>query len=351
MDKIKFWFHLEKCNMRIAHVSFLITALLCVFSCSMQEGLFDLAGGNNMVLAIGYDGSTTKILSVEPDMDHYRVYDTGIATVPFPGAVVHAHEKVLWFLIGSVVYKLELEGSSAAVSVLSPGSAYAFGRSDDGNVVAWFGSDVYTILKDGSYAIVGSLTAPTAFFQDVFFRGEGGGLIIDQFTDNIYRVSSSSFGLYATVSYTPAVVGSQSYLKRVNGEFFIGTSGGYLYRDSNSNGTNFNLANTPITPLSSDYGISYSVISSSLWYIAYQSATNTDIVVVRYDNGVPSTVVSIPTTGMAYLFLRHYRDDTLILGVGNTASVNGLYIVDAGSNSYSAISTEYIIYGLSRVDE
>ncbi|HQO01441.1 MAG TPA: hypothetical protein PLI62_04155 [Spirochaetota bacterium] len=319
-------------------------------ACSMQEELFDLADGTNMLLAIGYDGSTTKIISLEPDLGHFHEYDTGLAMVPFPGAVAHAHGKILWFLVGSEIFKWKLEDSSTPVMVLSMGTIYVFGRSGDGNIIACFGSDVYSISEDGTYSIIGTIGAPVTFFRDVFSRRDGGGFIIDQSSGGMYTVSSGSIALYASSVFTPAT-SNQSFLKKVNGEFYVGTSDGFLYRDFNSNGTNFSLAITQISPLSGANSISYCVISSSLWYIAYQTATNADVVVMRYDNGVASPVISLPTTGMAHVYLCHYEGDKLVLGLGNTASAQGLYVIDAGKKSCTLLSGSYRIYGLSRVDQ
>jgi DNA-binding beta-propeller fold protein YncE len=335
--------------MRVACVIFLLAAVLCVFRCG-QEDIFDLADGTDMVLAIGYD-TTTKIIAVEPDAGYMKVYDTGIATGPEPGAVIHAHEKILWFLIATTVYRWELSEGSSPSLIFSPPAPGTFGLSGNNNIIVQDNTSVYSITRDGVSTSIATVDANITYYRDLFFPQGDGGLLLTQTSGRIYRLSSDSVSLLVAPSYTPLLisgVGSASFITQVDGELFVGTDGGQLYRDFNTNGTTFVAA---ITKVPAIYGAAYYIASSSVWYIAYQQNTGMDITVLRYDNGVPSTVASIPTTGIAYVFLRHYKGDRLILGVGDSASAKGLYVIDAGKKSYTLLSGSYRIYGLSRVDQ
>jgi hypothetical protein len=319
-------------------------------ACSMQEEIFDLANGTDMVLAIGYD-TTTKIIAVEPDVGYMKVYDTGIGTVPDPGAILHAHEKNLWFQIVTTVYRWELSEGSSPSMILSAGNPGTFGLSGDNNIIVQNLSDVISITRDGIYTTIATVDQDNTFHHDLFFREGDGGLLLTQNAGRIYRLSSDSVTPYVLPSYTPGVIGAFSFITKVDGELFVGTDGRLLWRDLHTDGATFVEA-IPQLNVSSGFGAAFYVASSSVWYVAYQpNAAGEDIVVLRYDNGVPSTIVSIPTTGIAYVFLRHYKGDRLILGVGFSASAQGLYVIDAGKKSYTLLSGSYQIYGLSRVDQ
>jgi len=335
--------------MRVACVIFILTAMLCLCRCG-QEEIFDLADGTDTVLAIGYD-TTTKIITVEPDAGYMKVYDTGIATTPDTGAVLHAHEKYLWFQINTEVYRWELSESSSPSLVLTVGIASTFGLSGDNNIIVQDDETVYSITRDGSYTNIATVDASNSgFHHDLFYRQGDGGLLLTQASGAIFHLSSGSATLLVSPSYTPGIVDHVSFITKVDGELFVGTSGRQLYRDLHTNGANFVEAIAQLN-VGSSYGSAFYVASSSVWYVAYQENTGMDITVLRYDNGIPSTVVSIPTTGFAYVFLRHYKGDRLILGVGNFASAQGLYVIDAGKKSYTLLSGSYQIYGLSRVDQ
>nr|HPQ53555.1 hypothetical protein [Spirochaetota bacterium] len=61
---------------RVVVLIFLTVLLSWLLRCGMQEEIFDLAEGSDVILAIGYD-TTTKIISLEPELENFKVYDTG----------------------------------------------------------------------------------------------------------------------------------------------------------------------------------------------------------------------------------------------------------------------------------
>jgi len=342
--------------MRVACVIFILVTVLCLCRCG-QEEIFDLADGTDTVLAIGYD-TTTKIIAVEPDAGYMKVYDTGIATTPDTGAVQHAHEKNLWFQINKEVYRWELSESSSPSLILTVGIESTFGLSGDNNIIVQDATTVYSIKRDGTYSNIATVDANNnGFHHDLFYRQGDGGLLLTQASGAIFHLSSGYVASLVSPSYTPLItsgVGYASFITKVDGELFVGTDGRLLYRDLHTNGATFVEAIAQLN-VSSSYGAAFYVASSSVWYVAYQETSNADIIVMQYDNGIPSTVVSIPTTGFAYVFLRHYKGDRLILGVGwdmmNPVSAQGLYVIDAGKKSCTLLSGSCQIYGLSRVDQ
>ncbi|HQO01442.1 MAG TPA: hypothetical protein PLI62_04160, partial [Spirochaetota bacterium] len=294
------------------------------------------------------------IIAVEPDAGYMKVYDTGITTSPNTGAVQHAHEKYLWFQINTEVYRWELPESSSPSLVLTVGTASTFGLSGDNNIIVQDAATVYSITRDGTYTNIATVDSNSNFHHDLFCRQGDGGLLLTQTSGTIFHLSSGSATLLVSPSYTPGIVDHVSFITKVDGELFVGTGGRQLYRDLHTNGANFVEAIAQLN-VSTSYGAAFYVASSSVWYVAYQETNNSDIIVMQYDNGIPSTVVSIPTTGFAYVFLRHYKGDRLILGVGwdmmNPVSAQGLYVIDAGKKSCTLLSGSCQIYGLSRVDQ
>ncbi len=326
----------------------LMCLLPALMQCSWQEELFDLADGTDMVLAIGYD-TTTKIIAIEPDVGYMKVYDTGLATTPDPGAVLYAHD-CFWFLVNKDVYKWAPSTGMSPTSVYTATNPGTMGLSNEGDIIVHDTSTIYSITEDGTATTLSSPASITNFYSELFYGEDGGSLILSQGNNYIYRLSSGSVSQYAAASYTPAVVGQVSFLTRVDGELFIGANGRQLYRDLHTNGASFVEAIAQLN-VSSGYAAAFHVARNGVWYVAYQETSNSNIIVLRYDNGIASTVVSIPTSDYAYLFLRPYRDNRLILGVGHYASARGLYLIDADNNSYSLISGDYKIYGLSRIDQ
>jgi hypothetical protein len=348
---MKFWILTGLTDMKlqartVCRFAVLMCLLPALMQCSWQEELFDLADGTDMVLAVGYD-TTTKIIAIEPGLGYMKVYDTGLAATPDPGAVLYAHN-CFWFLVNKDLYKWPASKGTSPTSVYTATVSGTIGLSNEGNIIFQDTSTIYSIAEDGTATALSSPASITTFYSELFYGEDGGALILAQSNNYIYRLSSGSVSQYAAASYTPAVVGQVSFLTRVDGELFVGANGRQLYRDLHTNGATFVEAIAQLN-VSTAYGAAFHVASSSVWYVAYQENSGSDIVVLRYDNGIPSTVVSIPTSDYAYLFLRPYGGNRLILGVGHYASAKGLYLIDGDNKSYSLISGDYTIYGLSRI--
>ncbi|HON79207.1 MAG TPA: hypothetical protein PK544_12000 [Spirochaetota bacterium] len=322
--------------------------VLAISACSMQEELFDLAEGSNAIAALGWDGSTVKVITVEPDQDYIRFRDTSVALAPPNGSIKISGNKKIWFLVGGNVYKWDNLDSSPMLSktLTFPGAFCVF---DDGNALVHDVSDIYS-SADGWAASLQLITSASSFSSDLAFSSDGGGFLIDYSTYSIYSITSSSCTSYSSAGFTPALSGTIMFFTRVDGEFFVGTTNS-LYRDFYTNGTGFLQLATGFSAANT-FRLSFAVISHDLQYVAYQTGAGANIVVDRIDNGVITQVATIGETGDAYVSLEHYKGNKLVLGIGGTTSTaKGLYVIDGENKTFRLIDNTCEIYDLCRISE
>lgn len=322
---------------------------LCIVAvltqCSSQEELFDLADGNNVILALGWDGSTVKVISTEPDAEYLNIRDTGITYSPPPGSIKVSNSKTLWFFANSYLYYWKLSQNSTPTQSNVFVSIASWGMLEDGNVITQNDNELYS-SSDGWSTIIATISNMLYFSSDLTCSGGGSNYLYDHNSNYIYTVTGSSATLYSMTGISNSAV----YLGYRNGELFVGTIMG-LSSDNYTNGTSFTQLFTGLGAVNT-YSVSYAVINHDVQYVAYQVTTGSNIIVARIENSAATPVISIPDSGTAYVSLEHYRDNLFILGIGgSTSTAKGLYLVNADNNTYTLIDNSCEIYDLCRVNQ